>query len=51
VVHVVSSWRLHREEAKDGRVDMTGCAGPFYTKIAVSSVLGPRGIVVFYLGL
>jgi hypothetical protein len=35
-------------EAEDGRVSVTGCVGPFYPKIVVSSVLGPRGILVFY---
>jgi hypothetical protein len=47
VVHVASSWKLRREEAKDGRANAIGCVGPFYPKIVVSSVLGPRGIVVF----
>jgi hypothetical protein len=47
VVHVASSRRLHREKAKDGRVDASGYVRPFHPKIAVSSVLGPRGIVVF----
>jgi hypothetical protein len=36
-------------EAEDGRVDATGCVGLFYPKNVVSSVLGPRGIVVFIL--
>jgi hypothetical protein len=48
VVHVTSSWRLHREKTEDGRVDAMGCVRAFYPKITVSSVLGPRGIVVFY---
>jgi hypothetical protein len=47
VVHVASLRRLCREEAEDRRVDATGCVGPFYPKIDVSSVLCPRGIVVF----
>jgi hypothetical protein len=46
-VHVASSRRLHRVEAEDGRVGVTGYIGPFYPKIIVSSVLGPSGIVVF----
>jgi hypothetical protein len=47
MVHVASSRRLRREEAEDGRVDATDCVGPFYPKIISSSVLDPRGIVVF----
>jgi hypothetical protein len=35
-VHVASSWRLHRVEAEDGWVDVTGYVGPFYSKIVVS---------------
>jgi hypothetical protein len=44
---VTSSWSLRRDKAEDGRVDVTGCVGPFYLKIVVSSVLGHSGIVVF----
>jgi hypothetical protein len=38
-------------EAEDGRVDVMGCVGPFYSKIIVFCVLGPRGNLVFWLGL
>jgi hypothetical protein len=44
---VASSRRLRREEVEDGHVDVMSCVGPFYPKIVISSVLGPRGIVVF----
>jgi hypothetical protein len=47
VVHVTLSRRLRREEAEDGWINATGCVGPFYPKIVVSSVLGSRGTVVF----
>jgi hypothetical protein len=46
VVHVAWSRRLRQDEAEDGRVDATGCVGPFYPKIIIFYVLGPRGIVV-----
>jgi hypothetical protein len=46
---VASSRRLHQEKAEDERVDVTGYIGPFYPKIIISNVLGPRGIVVFSL--
>jgi hypothetical protein len=36
VVHVASSWRLYREKAKDGWVNVTGCVRSFYPKITVS---------------
>jgi hypothetical protein len=51
VVHMASSRRLRRKEAEDGRVDAIDCVGLFYPKIIISSIIGPRGIVVFYLGL
>jgi hypothetical protein len=44
---VASLWMLHQEKAKDGLVDVMSCVGPFYPKIIVSSVLGPRGVAVF----
>jgi hypothetical protein len=46
VVHVTPSWRLHRRQVEDGRVNATGCVGPCYPTFAVFNVLGPRGIVV-----
>jgi hypothetical protein len=47
VLHVTSSRRLRRVQAKDGWVDAMGCIGPFYSRIVVFYVLDPRGIVVF----
>jgi hypothetical protein len=46
-MQVASSWRVRRVEAEDGRVDETGCVGPFYPKIIIFYVLGPRGNLVF----
>jgi hypothetical protein len=46
VVHVASSRRLCWSQVEDGRVDATGCIGPFYPTFAVFNVLGPMGIVV-----
>jgi hypothetical protein len=45
---VALSRRSRGVEAKDGRVDAMGCVGPFYPKIAVFSVLGPRDNLVFF---
>jgi hypothetical protein len=36
VMHVVSSWRLRRDEAEDGRVDAMGYVGLSYPYFAVS---------------
>jgi hypothetical protein len=36
VVHVASSWRLHRDKAKDGWVDAMGCVRPFYPNFVIS---------------
>ena len=47
VVLVASSWRSRGVEAEDGRVDATGCVGPFYPKIFIFYVLGRRGSIVF----
>jgi hypothetical protein len=44
---VASSQKLHQEKAEDGRVDVTACIGPFYTKITISSILCTKDIVVF----
>jgi hypothetical protein len=49
MVHVASSWRLRRDQVKDGRVDVMGCIGPFYPNFAIFYVLGPRGILSFSL--
>jgi hypothetical protein len=28
-------WRLHRRQVEDGRVDATGCVGPYYPTFIV----------------
>jgi hypothetical protein len=48
IVHVTSSWMLHRVKAKDGRVDVTRCIRLFYSNFIISVVLDPRGILVFF---
>jgi hypothetical protein len=47
MVHVASSWRLHQGQVEDGRVDATGCVGPYYSCFAVFIILSPRGVLVF----
>jgi hypothetical protein len=49
MVHMSSSWRLRRVEAKDGWVDVMGCVGPIYPNFAIFYVLGPRDIIVCLL--
>jgi hypothetical protein len=51
MMHVASMWRLHRVETEDGRVNATGCVGPFYPNFDVFIVLDPRSILVCWLGL
>jgi hypothetical protein len=51
VVHVASSRRSRKDEAEDGRVDAMGCIRLFYPYFAIFIVLGPRGILVFWMGL
>jgi hypothetical protein len=51
VVHVASLQRLHQGQVEDGWVDVTGCVVLFYRKIVVFYILGPRGVLVFCLGL
>jgi hypothetical protein len=46
---VASSWRCREVEAEDGRVDATGCIDPFYPKIIVFIILGPKDVLVFLL--
>jgi hypothetical protein len=41
---MASSQRLREDEAKDERVDVTGCIRLFYPNFVVFVVLGPRGI-------
>jgi hypothetical protein len=38
-------------QVEDGRVDAMGCIGSCYTYFTIFFLLGPRGIVVFCLGL
>jgi hypothetical protein len=47
VVHVAPSWRLRRDQVKDGWVDAMDCVRPSYPYFVVFCVLGARGIVVF----
>jgi hypothetical protein len=51
MVHVTSSWRSCGDEAEDGHVDAIGCIGLFYPNFVIFIVLGPKGILVFWLGL
>jgi hypothetical protein len=51
VVDVASSRRSREVKVKDGWVDATGCIGLFYLNFAIFIVLGPRGILVFWMGL
>jgi hypothetical protein len=51
MVHVTSSRRLCRDQVEDGRVDAMGYVGPCYPYFTVFIVLGPSGILVFYLGV
>jgi hypothetical protein len=51
MVHVESSQRSRGVEAEDGRVDATDYIGFFYPNFVIFIVLGPRGILVFCLGL
>jgi hypothetical protein len=50
MVHVASLWRSRGDEAEDRWVDATGYIGLFDPNFAVFIVLGPRGILVFWLG-
>jgi hypothetical protein len=47
VVHVASPWWLRLVEAEDGWVDAMGYIRPFYPKVVVFYVFGPRGNLVF----
>jgi hypothetical protein len=51
VVHVAPSRRLRRDQVENGRVNTTDCVRLCYPYFIIFYVLGPRGIVVFYLGL
>jgi hypothetical protein len=43
MVHVASSQRSHGDEAKDERIDATGCIRLFYPKFVIFVVLGHKG--------
>jgi hypothetical protein len=47
VVHVAPLWRLHRDQVKDGQVDMTGYVRSCHPYIAVFFILCTRGVLVF----
>jgi hypothetical protein len=47
---VASSWRSCEDEVEDERVDTMGCIGLFYTNFVVFIVLGPRDILIFFVG-
>jgi hypothetical protein len=51
IVHVALSQMLRRVDAGDGRVDATGFIGPCYLYFIIFIVLGPRGNLVFCLGI
>jgi hypothetical protein len=51
VVHVAPSRRLCRGQVEDGWIDAIGCVGPCYPYFTVFFLLGPRGNLVFCLGL
>jgi hypothetical protein len=51
VVHVAPSRMSHEDQVGDGRVDATDYVGPCYHCFAIFLVLGPRGNLVFCLGL
>jgi hypothetical protein len=46
MVHMASSWRSRGDEAKDGRIDATGCIRLFYPNFAVFVVLGHKGNLI-----
>jgi hypothetical protein len=47
MVHLASSQMSYRDEAEDGRVDATGCIGPFYPYFIIFTILGSRDILIF----
>jgi hypothetical protein len=51
VVHVASSWRSRGVKTENGRVDVMGHVGPFYSKIIIFYVLCHICNLVFYLSL
>jgi hypothetical protein len=55
VVHVASSQRSRRSEAKDGRLDGVGCGvvevRPNYPSLNVIFIFAHRGFLVFWFSL
>jgi hypothetical protein len=51
MVHVASSRRSREDEAKDEWVNAMSYIGLFYANFAIFIVLGPKGNLVFWLGL
>jgi hypothetical protein len=51
MVHVASSWRSRGDEAEDEWADAMGCIELFYPNFVIFIVFGPRGNLVFWLGL
>jgi hypothetical protein len=51
VVLVSSSQWSREDEAKHEWVDAIGCIRLFYPYFVIFVVLGPRGILVFWMGL
>jgi hypothetical protein len=49
MVYVASLRRLRGDEAKDGRVDETGCIELFYSNFVVFFILGHNGSLVISL--
>jgi hypothetical protein len=47
MVHVTSLQRMRGDEAKDERVDTTGCIGLCYPYFIMFNVLGSKGVLVF----
>jgi prepilin signal peptidase PulO-like enzyme (type II secretory pathway) len=51
MVQVASSWKLRGDEVEDGRVDVMDCIRHFYPNFVVFTILGPKGISIFWLEL
>jgi hypothetical protein len=46
MVHMVSSWRSHGDDAEDGRVNVMGCIELFNPNFAIFFGLGHKGSLV-----
>jgi hypothetical protein len=51
MVHIVSSQRSREDEAEDGWINAMDCIGLFYPNFVIFVVLGPWGILVFWMGV